>query len=102
MRTSALNAAKSCRFFEIYVVSAQTRGEELSQCEHFADREKGWVNFLRFCADILYGRPLISLFFNWLSHSKFLNFSFLANQVILNFVKLGRWQNYLSSKIPWR
>jgi len=30
----------------------------LSQCGHFADKGGG-INFLRFCADVFYGRPLI-------------------------------------------
>jgi len=42
MRTSALFGAKNFVLFEINGVSAWTRG----------------VNFLRFCADVLYGRPL--------------------------------------------
>jgi len=44
---------KNIGFFEIYDVSAQTRG--LSR-GHFADRG---INFSRYCADALYGRPLI-------------------------------------------
>jgi len=33
-------------------------GRGLSQCGHFADKG-GEVNFLRFCADVLYGRSLM-------------------------------------------
>jgi len=45
-------------FFEIYGVSAwKGRGGGLSQCGHFADKEKV-VNFLRFCAGVFYGRSL--------------------------------------------
>jgi len=54
--SSALFSAKNFGFFEIYGVSARTRGEG------------GWasanilltrgVNFSRFCADVFYGRPL--------------------------------------------
>jgi len=44
---------KNFGFFEIYGVSARTRGEGgLSQCGHFTD--KGG----QFCADVFYGRPL--------------------------------------------
>jgi len=42
MRTTALFDAKLLGFFEIYGMSARTRGEE--------------VNFSRFCADVLYDR----------------------------------------------
>jgi len=48
MRMSALFGAKILWFFEIYDVSARTRGEG--------------INFLRFCADIFYGRPLTERF----------------------------------------
>jgi len=44
MRTSALFGAKKFGLFEIYRVSARTRGEG--------------VNFARFYADVFYGRPL--------------------------------------------
>jgi len=41
MRTSALFGAKNIEFFEIYSVSARTRGEGgLSQCGHFADKRE--------------------------------------------------------------
>jgi len=56
MRTSALFDAKNSAFFEIDVVSARTR--ELSKCGYFAYKGEG-VNFLRFCADVFYGLPLI-------------------------------------------
>jgi len=45
MRTSALFGKKNFGFFEIYGVSAPTKGEG--------------VNFLQFCADVFYGWPLI-------------------------------------------
>jgi len=45
MRTSTIFGAKNFEMFEIYGVSAQTMGEG--------------VNFLRFCADVCYGRPLV-------------------------------------------
>jgi len=54
MRTSALFGEKNIGFFEIYGMFARTRG--LSQFGHFAEKGKG-VNFLRFCADVLYGGP---------------------------------------------
>jgi len=56
MRTSALFDAKNRKFFEIYGVSAWTRERGLSQCGHFSN--KG-INVPRFCANVLYGRPLI-------------------------------------------
>jgi len=53
MRMSALFDAKNFGFFEIYGVSARTRGEGLSQCGHFSDKE---ANFSHFCANVFYGR----------------------------------------------
>jgi len=59
MWTSALFGAK-IGFIEIYSVSAPTFGQGgLSQCGHFADKGGGGVNFLRFCADVVYGQHLI-------------------------------------------
>jgi len=58
MQTSALFGAKSFKFFEIYGVSAQPRERAVKQCRHFADKGKG-VNFSRFFADVVYGRPLV-------------------------------------------
>jgi len=52
MRTSALFGVKKSGFFEIYDMSARTRG--LSQCGHFADKEGGG----QFCAKVFNGRPL--------------------------------------------
>jgi len=46
---------KNIGFFEIYGVSARTRG--LIQCGYFSDKG-GRVNLSRFCAEILYERPL--------------------------------------------
>jgi len=60
IRASALFGAKNTEFFEIYGVSAWTRGRGLNQCGHFSDKGEG-VNFSRFCADVFYGRPLIEL-----------------------------------------
>jgi len=59
MRTSVLFGAYSFEFFEIYDVSARTRGGEGSwaSADIFRTRERG-VNFSRFCADVFYGRPL--------------------------------------------
>jgi len=48
--------AKNFLFFEIYGMS----GGGLSQCGHFTDKGGG-VNFLRFCADVLHRRPLITI-----------------------------------------
>jgi len=44
--------------FSKYMVCLHGQGG-LSQCGHFVDKRKG-VNFLRFCADVFYGRPLNS------------------------------------------
>jgi len=54
MRTSALVDAKHFEFFEIYGVTARTRGVEAVQtlCG------QGEVNLSRFCADVLHGWPL--------------------------------------------
>jgi len=60
MRTSELFSAKNLGFFEIYGVSAQTRG--LRQCGHFADERE---SFFRFCADVFYGWPLICILFSF-------------------------------------
>jgi len=57
MRTSALIGAKNFGFFEIYGVTAWTKGRGLSQCGYFADKGER-ANFSRFCADVFYGRPL--------------------------------------------
>jgi len=52
---------KNFGFFEIYGVSVRTRRVgRLSQCERFSDKREG-VNFLRFCADVLYGWPFIKI-----------------------------------------
>jgi len=53
MRTSALFAAKNCGFFGIYGELARTKGVE--PVTTFCKQE---VNFLRFCADVFYGRSL--------------------------------------------
>jgi len=64
MRTFALFGAKHFGIFEIYGVSKHTRtcggegGKRLSHCGHFAHKGEG-VNFSRFCADVLHGRPFI-------------------------------------------
>jgi len=63
---------KNPGIFEIYDVSARTRGE-LSQCEHFSDKER--VNFSRFYADVFYGRPL---------KSSIENFKFLGERLTDN------------------
>jgi len=58
MRTSALFGAKTFEFFEIYGVSARTRDGLLS-VDIFRTRKKGG-QFFTLCADVFYGRPLIS------------------------------------------
>jgi len=58
MRTSALFGAINLGFFEIYDVSAQTRGEGVKPVRSFFGQGGGGVNFSRFCADVFYGRSL--------------------------------------------
>jgi len=60
MRTSAIFGAKNVGFFEIYGVSARKR-EKKSKISADILWTRGGVNFSRFCADVLYGRPLISV-----------------------------------------
>jgi len=60
MWTSALFGAKIILFFEIFGVSARTRGGE-KRLEPVWTEGKG-VSFSRFCPDVVYGRPLNSLF----------------------------------------
>jgi len=55
MRTFALFGAKTAEFSKFKVCPHRQGG--LSQCRHFVDKEVG-VNFLRFSADVFYGRPL--------------------------------------------
>jgi len=57
MRTSALFGAKNIEFFKIYGVSARTRGA-VPVRTFFG---QGGINFLQFCADVLYGCPLITI-----------------------------------------
>jgi len=53
MRTFALYGAKNFGYFEIYGVSARTRGAEPVRI--FG----GQVGqFMRFCTDVIYGQPL--------------------------------------------
>jgi len=68
MWTSALYGAKNIRFFEIYGVSARTGGG-LSQCEHFADKERGSQFFAILCE-----RPLST------APNKLLNVKLMAFQ----------------------
>jgi len=55
---------KNLGFFEIYGVSARTRGQVDKPVLTF--RGQGGVNFLRFCVDVCYGRPLTSMIFGHL------------------------------------
>jgi len=70
MRTSALFGAKNFGFFEIMVCPHGQAGEGVEpvrtffgQDGHFSDKKEG-VNFLRFCADVFYARPLTHCSFN--------------------------------------
>jgi len=56
MWTSALFSTKNFGFFEIYGVSARTRGRVVEPVRRFFGQ--GGVNFSRFCADFFYGRPI--------------------------------------------
>jgi len=58
MRTSALFGAKDLGFFEIYGVSARTRGG-LSQCGHFAVKEGGGSIFFDFVPTFFMDGPKI-------------------------------------------
>jgi len=58
MWTSALFNAKNIGFFEIYGMSARAR--EVEPVQTFFG-QGGGVNFSRFCADVLYGRPLTKI-----------------------------------------
>jgi len=66
IRASALYGAKNFGFLKINGVSARTRGIEQVRT-FFGKGEKG-VNFSRFCADVLYGWPLLHLRKTMLSH----------------------------------
>jgi len=57
MRTFALFGAKNIKFFEIYSVSARQRGEGVEPVRTFYGQGGSGVNFSRFFADVLYGRP---------------------------------------------
>jgi len=57
VRTSALFGAKNSEFFEIYMVCPHGQGVGgRASADILRTREEG-VNFSRFCADALYGRP---------------------------------------------
>jgi len=57
MQTSTLFGIKNIEFLEIHDVSARTRGERVKPVRTFWT--KGGVKFLRFCADVFYGRSLL-------------------------------------------
>jgi len=49
---------KNLRIFRnLWCVRTDKGGGRLSKCGHFANKGEG-VNFSRFCADVIYGRPL--------------------------------------------
>jgi len=52
MRTTVLFGANNFGFFEIYDVSARTRG-------------RSEVIYSQFCGDIFYGQPLLTIFDNY-------------------------------------
>jgi len=55
MQTSALFSTKNVGFFDIYGVSARTRGVE--PVRTFSGQGGVWVNFSQFCVDVIYGYP---------------------------------------------
>jgi len=59
-------AQKTSEFSKFMVCQHGQGGRGLSQCEHFSDKGEG-VNFSRFCADVLYERPLQLLTFRVVS-----------------------------------
>jgi len=61
MRTSTLFGAKNIRFFEIYGVSARTRGRGFSQYRHFADKGEGESIFRDFVRTSFMDGPLTVL-----------------------------------------
>jgi len=64
MRITTLFGEKNFVFFEIYGVSARTRAEEVGPVMSFCGQGEWGANFLRFCADVLYERPLTSINMN--------------------------------------
>jgi len=50
--------AKNFGFFEIYGVSARTRGRRVEPVRTFFGQGGKGINFSRFCADVFYGLPL--------------------------------------------
>jgi len=81
MRMFALFDAKTSDFSKFMVCPQDNEGRGLSQCGHFADKNGG-VNFLRFCADVRYGRPLYTI------RSKKMGFSTQTLQKVSNFKML--------------
>jgi len=55
MRTSADVGAKNFKFFEIYGMSARTRG--VVQCGHFSDKGEGGQFFAILCGRLLWTAP---------------------------------------------
>jgi len=53
MQTFAGFCAYNFEFFKIYGVSARTRKERFEPVRAFCGQR---INFLRFCADVIYGR----------------------------------------------
>jgi len=62
MRTFAFFGAKYYGFFEIYNVSARTRGGGRVEPVRTFFGQRGGINFSRFCANVFYGRPLMNFF----------------------------------------
>jgi len=64
MESSDVNVLTLCynlRFFEIYGVSARIRwvGAKVTRSHRHFSNKGGGVNFLRFCADVFYERPVM-------------------------------------------
>jgi len=51
---------KNLAFFEIYGLSVRTRERGWTNADVLRTRGRGEVNFLRFCADVFYGQPLMN------------------------------------------
>jgi len=82
MRTSALFGAKNLRLFEIFSVSARTKGQGVQPVRTFCG-QGGRGKFLWFCAEVFYGRPLMFFF----------KTNYLKNGVKINIIHIQAWQN---------
>jgi len=77
MRTSALFDANDSGFFEIYCASTTDKGNSAS-ADVLRTREEG-VNYSRFCAYVLYGRPLTFCEFQQAAFSCAVHFTYYVS-----------------------